>query len=76
MKLNIEPEWAREQYVTANFGLSHMILFRLREEGAIRTVSLRSEGMKQAARLYHIPSIRAYLARQEETEAVAAGAGQ
>jgi hypothetical protein len=68
MKVDTEPEWAREAYVAARFGLSHMILFRLRKRAEIRSVSLRSDGAKYGARLFHIGSIRDYLERQEAKE--------
>jgi hypothetical protein len=60
-----EVEWAREKYITAKYGLSHMILYNLRLEKKIRSVSLRAEGKKYGARLYHVGSIREYLADQE-----------
>jgi hypothetical protein len=63
-----EPEWAREKQITAQFALSHMILFSLRKTGKIRTVSLRSEGAKYGARLFNVASVRDYLAKQEERD--------
>ena len=63
-----DAEWAREKEVTAQFGLSHMILFNLRKAGSIRTLSTRAEGKKYGARLFNIESVRDYLARQEERE--------
>jgi hypothetical protein len=60
-----EAEWAREKYITAKFGLTHTILYNLRLENKIRSVSLRGEGKKYGARLYHVGSIREYLAGQE-----------
>jgi hypothetical protein len=63
-----DAEWAREKQITAQFGLTHMILYTLRREGKIRTLSLRGEGKKYGARLYHVPSIRQYLAEQEAKE--------
>ncbi|TAG09503.1 MAG: hypothetical protein EAZ42_06565 [Verrucomicrobia bacterium] len=63
-----EQEWAREKQVTAQFGLSHMILFNLRKEGKIRSLSLRGEQKRYGARLFHLPSIREYLAKQEDLE--------
>lgn len=59
------PEWASEKQVTAQLGLSHMILFNLRKAGKIRTVSLRAEGAKYGARLFNVESIREYIAAQE-----------
>lgn len=64
-KQKAEPEWAREKYVTGNFGLTHTILYNLRLEKKIRSVSLRGEGKQYGARLYHVGSIREYLAGQE-----------
>jgi hypothetical protein len=63
-----DPEWAREKQITAQFALSHMILFSLRKAGKIRTVSLRSEGAKYGARLFNVASVREYLAKQEAAE--------
>lgn len=61
-------EWAREKQITAQYGLSHMILFSLRKAGKIRTVSLKGEGKKYGARLYNVASIEAFLASQEARE--------
>ena len=63
-----EVEWAREKQITAQFGLTHMILYTLRKEGKIRTLSLRGEGKQYGARLYNVASIRQYLAEQEAKE--------
>lgn len=63
-----DAEWAREKQVTAQFGLTHMILYNLRREGKIRTLSLRGEGKQYGARLYNVASIRQYLAEQEAKE--------
>jgi hypothetical protein len=68
-----DPEWAREKPITAQFGLSHMILFNLRKQGEIRSISLRGEGKQYGARLFNIASVREYLARQEARELVGAG---
>lgn len=69
-KTKQEPEWAREKHITAQFGLSHMILYTLRREEKIRSVSLRAEGKKYGARLYNVESIRQYLAELEAKEVV------
>ena len=60
-----EVEWAREKQITSQFGLTHMILYTLRREGKIRSLSLRGQGKSYGARLYHVGSIREYLANQE-----------
>ena len=63
-----EPEWAREKEITARFGLTHMILYNLRKRGLIRSLSLRGDGAKYGARLFHVGSIRDYLEKQEARE--------
>lgn len=63
-----DAEWAREKQITTQFGLTHMILYTLRREGKIRTLSLRGEGKQYGARLYNVASIREYLAEQEAKE--------
>jgi hypothetical protein len=63
-----DPEWAREKQIISQFGLSHMILFTLRKEQKIRTVSLKGEGKKYGARLFNVASIREYIAKQEKME--------
>jgi hypothetical protein len=68
MKTRYEPEWAREKEITARFGMTHMILYNLRKRGAIRSVSLRDNGAKYGARLFHVGSIRSYLELQEAKE--------
>lgn len=67
-KSKLEAEWAREKQITAQFGLSHMILYTLRREEKIRSVSLRAEGKKYGARLYNVKSIRQFLAGLEDKE--------
>lgn len=68
IKSKLEAEWAREKQITAQFGLSHMILYTLRREEKIRSVSLRAEGKKYGARLYNVKSIRQFLAGLEDKE--------
>lgn len=65
MQTTNDPEWVREKYLTKHFGLTHTILFRLRVFNLVRTLSLKQEGDKQGARLYHLGSVREYLKRQE-----------
>lgn len=72
-----EPEWADEKYITPTFGLTHTPLFNLRKAGKIRSLSLKGEGQKYGKRLYHIGSVRDFLAGQEERESLTeAVAGQ
>jgi len=67
-KPQTQIEWAREKHITARFGLTHMILFTLRKDGKIRSVSLKGEGKSQGARLFNVASIEAYIASQEDRE--------
>jgi hypothetical protein len=77
---NTTPEWADEKFVTRTRGLTHTPLFNLRKAGAIRSVAVRAPGAKYGKRLYHIPSIDAFLAqceaREKQPEAAAAGAAR
>jgi hypothetical protein len=70
-----KPEWADEKFITRNYGITHTPLFNLRKAGAIRSVALRAEGAKYGKRLFHIPTLEAYLetceAREAQTEAAA-----
>jgi hypothetical protein len=59
------PEWLREKQVTAQFALSHTILYALRLAGEIRSVSLKLPGNKYGARLFNVASVREFIARQE-----------
>lgn len=69
MANNQTPEWADGRKITAQFGLTATPLYRLRKAGTIRSVSLRGEGDKYGKRLYHVGSIREYIAKQEQKEA-------
>lgn len=55
-------EWAREQQIAKLFGLSHAILYPLRKERKIRTVSMCGEGKSCGMRPFHVHSIRDYIA--------------
>lgn len=67
-KKEIDPEWANEKYITAKFGLGHTPLFNLRKAGKIRSLSSKGEGQKYGIRLFHVGSVRSYLASQEALE--------
>lgn len=64
-----DPEWADEKFVTRIFGITHTPLFNLRKAGRIRSLSLKGEGATYGKRLYHIPSLREFLASCEASEA-------
>ncbi len=69
LKNQVDPEWADEKFVTRTFGITHTPLFNLRKAGTIRSLSLKNEGATYGKRLYHIPSLRAFLATCEAAEA-------
>lgn len=60
--------WADEKFVTQTYGITHTPLFNLRKTGAIRSLSLKAEGKSYGKRLYHIPSLEAWLAECEARE--------
>ncbi len=66
--LNKEAEWADEKYVARNFGITHTPLFNLRKAGTIRSLSLKQPGAGYGKRLYHVPTIRQFLAECEARE--------
>jgi hypothetical protein len=68
MKATQEPEWAREKEINARFGMTHTILYNLRKSGAIRSASIRIDGAKYGARLFHVGSIRDFIEKQEAKE--------
>jgi hypothetical protein len=74
------PVWGDEKFITATRGITHTPLFNLRKAGKIRSLSLRVDGAKYGKRLYHIPTIDAFLASLEardiQTEAAAGQAKQ
>jgi hypothetical protein len=43
------------------FGIRRSLAYHLVEIGAIKSISLKDEGEKRGKRLFHVPSIRAYL---------------
>jgi hypothetical protein len=68
--LHSDPEWADEKFVSANFGLGHSPLYNLRKAGKIRSLSTREPGKKYGKRLFHVGSIREYLAEQERVQRI------
>ena len=62
------PEWADEKHVTRNYGITHTPLFNLRKAGLIRSVSAKPPGATYGKRLFHIPSVEAFLADCERRE--------
>jgi len=64
--VEVEPEWARESYITQRFGLGHTSLYNLRKKRKIRSSSTLVEGEKRAVRLFHVGSVRQFIEDSEE----------
>jgi hypothetical protein len=61
------PEFAGHAEIKALFDLSRSHLYRLAEEGLIRTVCLRSKGKVRGRRLFDVESVRALLLSNIDT---------
>lgn len=57
----VRPEWSDARDVRARFGLCKSTLYRLAEEGKVRTASLREPGMTRGKRLFSTESIVAHI---------------
>lgn len=55
------PIWGDAKDVRAFVGLPKTTLERLRRGGKVRSSSLQEEGTKRGKRLYHLPSLLAFL---------------
>lgn len=55
------PEWGDVKTVHARFGISKSTVYRLADEGKIRTASLRERGMQRGKRLFSLDSIAAFI---------------
>ncbi|MCX6880873.1 MAG: hypothetical protein NTW21_44800 [Verrucomicrobia bacterium] len=67
-KLTITQEWGDEKRVCAEVGITRTPLYNLRKANAIRSLSLKIGGAKYGKRLYHLPSIREFLAKLEREQ--------
>ena len=56
-----KAEWVRVPEAVRLYGISKTKFFMLAKEGKITSVSLREKGQTKATRLYHAPSIDAYI---------------
>ena len=59
-------EWVRYKQVKPIFNIGRTPLDRLAEAGEIRVCNLVDEGKDKGTRLYHVGSIRDYLAKKED----------
>ncbi|MEO7098034.1 MAG: helix-turn-helix domain-containing protein [Luteolibacter sp.] len=58
---HIRPEWSDAKDVRTRFGICKSTLYRLCEEGKIRSSSLRERGKKRGKRLFSTDSVAAYI---------------
>lgn len=58
---SVRPEWCDAKAVRALFGITRTTLYRLSEDGKIRTSSLRERGKLRGKRLFSCDSIAAYI---------------
>jgi len=58
---NNRPEWADARTVRVLYSICKSTLYRLADEGKIRTSSLRERGMKRGKRLFSCDSIEAFI---------------
>ena len=59
--MNLEIEWARAKEVFLLFGIGRTTLYRLANEGRIRSKNILASGAKKGTRLFDIGSIRKLL---------------
>lgn len=55
------PIWGDAKTVKKLSGITRSPLYRLTATGRVRTTSLLEDGAKRGKRLFHIPSLLAYL---------------
>lgn len=72
-KTHAQSEWGDEKIVLKIYGITRTPLFNLRKAGLVRSVSLKLPGASYGKRLYHIPSVAAYIADCEAREASTVG---
>jgi hypothetical protein len=57
----IRPEWLDAKRITQIYGLGKSTLYRLAEEGKIRTSSLKERGKQRGKRLFSVDSVSAFI---------------
>ncbi len=57
----VRPEWGDARAVQSRFGICKSTLYRLTEDGKIRSSSLRERGKLRGKRLFSMDSIAAYI---------------
>jgi len=68
VSVSAATEWTDFHGVLELFGLRRSTAYHLDAEGLIKSVSLAEHGEKRGKRLFHVPSIRAYLNSKLEKE--------
>ncbi|MES2659171.1 MAG: helix-turn-helix domain-containing protein [Verrucomicrobiota bacterium] len=57
----LTPEWADAKAIRTLYGICKSTLYRLADEGKIRTSSLKERGMLRGKRLFSCSSVNAYI---------------
>ena len=57
----LRPEWGDAKTIARVFGLCRSTLYRLADEGKIRTSSLRERGKQRGKRLFSMDSIAQFI---------------
>ena len=58
---HVRPEWGDAKAVQSRFGICKSTLYRLTEDGKIRSSSLRERGKLRGKRLFSMDSVAAYI---------------
>lgn len=66
----VRPEWEDPKGIRARFGISKSTLYRLIEQGKVKSTSLRERGKLRGKRLVSTDSVAAFL------EGLATGGGE
>jgi hypothetical protein len=61
-------EWTDFHGLLELFGLRRGLAYHLVDTGVIKSISLKDKGEKRGKRLFHVPSVRAYLNAQLNQE--------
>jgi len=65
-RLPLEPELADANEVYARLGIKRGLLYKLEDEGEIKSIVLKRRNYAKGKRLFSMPSIRQFLAKCQE----------
>ena len=70
VRVGPNTEWTDFHGLLELFGIRRSLAYHLVEIGALKSVSLKDEGEKRGKRLFHVPSVRAYLNSRLQAAAI------